>query len=71
MDENPPANEDDAPNETHVKCRCFEDCDFLDEDELDEEETSEVAAGADGLHRAFTGEFDAWLIVPEARTHEC
>ena len=29
--------------------------------------TSEVAAGADGLHRAFKGEFDAWLLVPEAR----
>ena len=29
MDENPPANEDDAPNEPHVKRRRFE------EDELD------------------------------------
>ena len=70
VDENPPANEDDAPNELHVKCRRFDYCDFLDEDELDEE-TSEVASGADGLRRAVTGEFDAWLLVPEARTHGC
>ena len=36
-----------------------------------QEETSEVnvAAGADGLRRAVTGEFNAWLIVPEARPH--
>ena len=54
VDENPPANEDDAPNELHVKCRRFDYCDFLDEDELDEE-TSEVASGADGLRRAVTG----------------
>ena len=67
VDENPPANEDDAANEPHVKRRCFEDCDFLDEDELDEEETLEVAAGADGLRRAVTGEFDALLLVPEAQ----
>ena len=67
VDENPPANEDDAANEPHVKRRCFEDCDFLDEDELDDKETLEVAAGADGLRRAVMGEFDALLLVPEAR----
>ena len=41
--------------------------DFLDEDELYEEQTSEVAAEADGLRRAIKGEFDAWLLISEAR----
>ena len=73
MNENPPANEDDAPNEPNVKHRRFDDCDFLDEDEPDEQETSEVATGGDGLHRAVQGEFDAcclflrpdsWMLIP-------
>ena len=39
-------------NLLHIQCRHFDNCDFLDEDEPDEEGTSEVhvAAGANGLY---------------------
>ena len=63
MTEIAPGNEDDAQI---VKWRRFDDCDFLDEDEPDEQDTSEAAAGA--LQRAAVQEeYDAWLLVPEAR----
>ena len=63
MTEIAPSNEDDAQI---VKPRRFDDCDFLDEDEPDEQDTSKAAAGA--LQRvAVQGEYDAWLLVPEAR----
>ena len=63
MTEIAPGNEDDAQI---VKRQRFDDCDFLDEDEPDEQDTSEAAAGA--LQRAAVqGEYDAWLLVPEAR----
>ena len=63
MTEIAPGNEDDAEI---VKRRRFDDCDFLDEDESDEQDTSEAAA--DALQRAAVqGEYDAWLLVPEAR----
>eukprot|EP00731_Ephydatia_muelleri_P036808 Em0328g5a len=68
VDENPPANEDDAPNEPHVNVDALKTAIFLMNLM---KKTSEVAAGADGLRRAVTGEFDAWLLVPEARTHGC
>ena len=58
-----PGNEDDAQI---VKWRRFDDCNFLDEDEPDEQDTSEAAA--DALQRAAVqGEYDAWLLVPEAQ----
>ncbi|KAL5515927.1 hypothetical protein EMCRGX_G001172 [Ephydatia muelleri] len=63
MTEIAPCNEDNAQI---VKRRRFDDCDFLDDDEPDEQDTSEAAAGA--LQRAAVqGEYDAWLLVPEAR----
>ena len=43
MTEIAPGNEDDAEI---VKRRRFDDCDFLDEDEPDEQDTSEAAADA-------------------------
>ena len=62
MTEIAPGNEDDAQI---VKRWRFDDCDFLDEEELDEQDTSEAAAGA--LQRAAVHwEYDAWLLVPEA-----
>ena len=47
MTEIAPCNEDNAQI---VKRRRFDDCDFLDDDEPDEQDTSEAAAGA--LQRA-------------------
>ena len=64
MDENTPANEDDALKQINVKPRRFDGCDIFDE-----EQTSEVSAEADGLHRAIKGEFDARLLIPA--THGC
>ena len=62
--ENTPANDDGALKEPNIKNRR---CDFFfDEDDPEEEQTSEVAAEADGLRRAIKGEFDAWLLIPEA-----
>ena len=55
MTEIAPGNEDDAQI---VKRWRIDDCDFLDEEELDEQDTSESAAGA--LQRAAVqGEYDA------------
>ena len=66
----PPVNEDDAPNEP-VKCRRFDDCDFLDEDEPDEEGTSEihVAAGANGLCRTIKGGVKCMAACFRGPTH--